>query len=110
MTLVEPSSSTGPTTILFDELGTRLAVPEVRQTPTLAAYDSLANTFFGIHQPDGTIKFKGTSAAAPVAAGSPRWCCRAHSRGWPARRTYPRVGLRTTDSHGRFGDRPAGHR
>ncbi len=65
--LVESYSSRGPATILFDTAGHRLAVSEVRDVPTLAAYDSLETTFFG-ELKAGALRFNGTSAAAPVAA------------------------------------------
>ncbi len=56
-------SSRGPKTRLFDAAGTRLAVPEVRQKPDLAAADNVATTIPRFNP------FRGTSAAAPSAAG-----------------------------------------
>jgi subtilisin family serine protease len=59
----EVFSSRGPKSILFDTAGTRLAAPEVRQKPQIAAADGVSTTVPGF----GT--FFGTSAAAPAAAG-----------------------------------------
>jgi hypothetical protein len=59
----EPFSSRGPKTILFDTAGNRLATPEVRQKPELAAADGVSTTVTGFDP------FFGTSAAAPSAAG-----------------------------------------
>lgn len=59
----EAFSSRGPKTILFDQAGNRLAAPEIRQKPELAAADGVSTTV-----PDFSAFF-GTSAAAPHAAG-----------------------------------------
>jgi hypothetical protein len=59
----EPFSSRGPKTILFDSAGNRLATPEVRQKPEIAATDNVSTTVPGFDP------FLGTSAAAPSAAG-----------------------------------------
>ncbi len=65
----EHYTSLGPATILFDRAGARLATPEVRQQPTLAAVDAVNNTFFGPDvDGDGHPNFFGTSAAASHAA------------------------------------------
>lgn len=59
----EPYSSRGPMSRLFDASGARLPVPEVRQKPDLAAADNVATTIPRFNP------FRGTSAAAPSAAG-----------------------------------------
>ncbi|MBS0661173.1 MAG: S8 family serine peptidase [Verrucomicrobia bacterium] len=64
-------TSPGPATILFDAQNRRLARPEVRQKPDLAAYDDCNTTFFGgdsNNDADNFPNFPGTSAAAPNAA------------------------------------------
>ena len=68
--LIEPTSQ-GPTTILFEPDGTRLAEPEIRQTPDIAAITGTNTTFFGFdidEDDDEFPNFFGTSAAAPHAA------------------------------------------
>ena len=67
----EPFTSLGSTTILFEPDGTRKAVPEIRQTPDVAAIDGTNTTFFGtdsVFDDDDLPNFFGTSAAAPHAA------------------------------------------
>lgn len=59
----ESFSSRGPKARLFDKDGVRLAEPEVRQKPDIAAADEVMTTVPGF-QP-----FFGTSAATPSAAG-----------------------------------------
>jgi subtilisin family serine protease len=67
--LLEPFSSAGPTPILFDTAGTRLAIPRLRLKPEIVAPDGTNTTFFGVDaEPDGFPNFFGTSAAAPHAA------------------------------------------
>lgn len=56
-------SSRGPKTRLFDATGARLATPEVRQKPDIAAANRVATSV------PGFTTFSGTSAAAPAAAG-----------------------------------------
>ncbi len=67
---LEPFSSPGPVTIVFDSKGKRLATPEVRYKPDIAAPDNVITTFFAFMEGDDTFfSFPGTSAAAPHAAG-----------------------------------------
>ncbi len=71
-TVLQPFSSSGPTPILFDPAGNRLPVPEIRQQPRIVAPDNTNTTFFipgEDAEPDGFPNFRGTSAAAPNAAG-----------------------------------------
>jgi hypothetical protein len=70
-TVLEGFSSIGPPTILFDDMGNRLAIPEIRQGVGIVAPDGTNTTFFGQDIPgdlDIFPNFFGTSAAAPHAA------------------------------------------
>lgn len=68
--LLEPYSSAGSTPILFDAAGQRLAGPIVRPKPEIVAPDGVWTTFFGPLTPGEPFpSFRGTSAAAPHAAG-----------------------------------------
>ena len=67
---LESYSSPGPVTIVFDATGKRLATPEVRFKPDIAAPDNVITTFFAFMEGTDTFfSFPGTSAAAPHAAG-----------------------------------------
>ena len=64
-------TSPGPSTIYFNKNNRRLAKPEVRQKPDVAAMDGGNTTFFfedALEDPDTLPNFFGTSAAAPHAA------------------------------------------
>jgi subtilase family protein len=66
----EPYSSGGPTPILFDTAGNRLATAAIRHKPEIVAPDGGSTTFFGQVVPGfPSPLFFGTSAAAPHAAG-----------------------------------------
>ncbi len=69
----ENYTSQGPSTIYFDSTGAKLASPQVRQKPDIAAPDGGNTTFFfpgDDWEGDGLPNFFGTSAAAPHAAGT----------------------------------------
>ncbi len=68
----ESFTSPGSALILFDKMGNRLATPQVRLYPTVAAIDGANTSFFGgdsANDSDTQGNFSGTSAAAPHAAG-----------------------------------------
>ncbi|HEX6833915.1 MAG TPA: S8 family serine peptidase, partial [Rudaea sp.] len=74
--LPESFTSPGPATILFDKNANRLATPQIRQVPVVAAADagntsSFPSTAASSDSPsdsDANPNFSGTSAAAPHAA------------------------------------------
>jgi len=81
-------TSSGPVTICFDTNNNRLASPEIRQKPDIAAADGTNNTFFPIgpvpvivdsqYDPDDYPNFHGTSAASPHAASAAALVLQAH--------------------------------
>ena len=67
----EGFTSPGPSIIVFDKDNNRLAEPEVREKPDMAAMDGANTTFFvsdASQDMDTFPNFFGTSAAAPHAA------------------------------------------
>jgi hypothetical protein len=81
-------TSPGPVTIFFDANNNRLATPQVRLKPDVAAADGVNNTFFAIgpipvlsdstYDPDNFPNFYGTSAASPHAAALAALVLQAH--------------------------------
>jgi len=74
-------TSPGPATVYFDNMGNRLATPEVRLQPGVAAADNANTSFFGGDDPgdlDVKPNFSGTSAAAPHAAAIAALVLEAH--------------------------------
>lgn len=81
-------TSPGPVTIYFDTNNNRLATPEVRLKPDIAAADGVNNTFFPLgpiaveadstYDPDSFPNFYGTSAASPHAASLAALVIQAH--------------------------------
>ncbi len=67
--VIEPYTSPGPVAIYFDQNGNRLATPELRFKPEVAAVDGVGTTFFGVPYQADQFAFFGTSAAAPHVAG-----------------------------------------
>ncbi len=74
-------TSPGPATVYFDQDGNRLATPEVRLQPGVAAADNANTSFFGgddIGDLDTNPNFSGTSAASPHAAAIAALVLEAH--------------------------------
>src|SRR5262249_16586465 len=70
----EPYTSQGGNIpILFDSAGNRLAQPDIRVAPVVAAPDDVHTSFYGQMDPGDTSgfpSFSGTSAAAPHVAAA----------------------------------------
>ena len=79
--LPEGFTSPGPATIYFDRDSNRLATPDVREQPKVAAADAANTTFFTSDSGgdlDTRPNFSGTSAAAPHAAAIAALVLQAH--------------------------------
>ena len=84
----EDFTSPGPVSVYFDTNNNRLATPEIRQKPDIAAMDASNNTFFPIgpapvivdsaYDSDSFPNFSGTSAASPHAAALAALVLQAH--------------------------------
>ncbi len=79
--LPEYYTSPGPATVYFNNFGTRLATPEIRLQPGVAAADDANNSFFAaddVGDLDTKPNFSGTSAASPHAAAIAALVLQAH--------------------------------
>ncbi len=83
--LPEDFTSPGPVAIYFDTNNNRLATPQIRQKPDIAAADGANNTFFPLgpggdypFDPDTFPNFYGTSAASPHSAAIAALVLQAH--------------------------------
>jgi hypothetical protein len=83
--LPEDFTSPGPVTIYFDTNNNRLATPQFRLKPDIAAADGANNTFFPLgpgndypFDPDTFPNFYGTSAASPHSAAIAALVIQAH--------------------------------
>lgn len=83
--LPEDFTSPGPVVIYFDTSNNRLATPELRLKPDVAAADGANNTFFPLgpgndypYDPDPFPNFYGTSAASPHCASIAALVLQAH--------------------------------